>query len=195
MKYWPQRKSFSGPNRWKSNGAQSGLYGGWGIPVHSSFASLSPDGRHPWPRMDESARCRDEWWCSCQCPAACHGCHSSVSAGVGCTGHSRPYGRAQEIHKQDAILVPKNRGHNFPHIQSWLNFRAVGDWGCLYCNDCLFVLGSQWWTHNSPLASTPRKNFARCFAGQNVKLYNGTLLHHCFHTDGVQTQRWTPKNV
>ena len=41
VKYWPRRKSFSSPNRWKSDDAKSVLYGGWGITVHTSFASFS----------------------------------------------------------------------------------------------------------------------------------------------------------
>ena len=69
-------------------------------------------------KMYEYASC-DEWWCPwCQCPVACPGCHSSISAGVGCTGHIRPADRAQKVHNQDAILVPKDSGHNFPRRRS-----------------------------------------------------------------------------
>ena len=74
---------------------------------------------HPGLRMYEYAGCRCEWWCPwCQCPVACPGCHSSVSAGVGCTGHSRPADRAQKVHKQDAILISKDSGDNFPRRRS-----------------------------------------------------------------------------
>ena len=100
---------------------------------------------HPRPRMYEYASCRDEWWCSCQCPASCHGCHSSVSAEVGCTGHSRPYDRTQKAHK----LIPKVVAITFPVDGPVRNFRALRDWRCFYCR------GSQPWG-NSPHGGNKR---------------------------------------
>ena len=146
-------------------------------------------------RMYEYASC-DEWWYPwCQCPVACPGCHSSVSAGVGCTGHSRPADRAQKVHKQDAILIPKDSGHNFLRRRSCPELPSSKRLRMFHFNGYLFVSGPQLRTHDSSLVTTPRKNFAWSFAGQNVKFSNGTLLHHCLHTDVVQTLSWAPKSA
>ena len=45
--------------------------------------------------------------------------------GVPVTGHSRPADRAQKVHKQDAILIPKDSGDNFSVDGPVRNFRAL----------------------------------------------------------------------